>query len=109
MPFVAVVILGGLMLFLDYKAIDSGAFLDRAALETDLDQAESWLKSWMAPAVRVVPLGLVNPRKIVGVEVQRLLVKANCIMMGGMGRSSPRIAFRLAFGLSLCLTWALGV
>ena len=107
-PLVAVVVLGGLMLLLDGLAIFRGASLDRAELEKDFDQAESWLKSWMAPALRVVTLGLVNPRKTVRVEVQKLLVEANWIMIGGMGRSSLRITIQLAFGLSLWLTWALG-
>jgi hypothetical protein len=71
-----------------------------------LDKAESWLKSWMAPAVRMVTLGFINPRKIVGVEVEKALVEANWIMMGGMRRTSLRVGMQLAFGLSLWLTWA---
>jgi hypothetical protein len=106
LAFLAVLVLGGLMLFLDISAMFRGAALDRPALEKALDQAESWLKSWMAPAIAVLTLGFVNPRKIVGAEVQKLLVKANWIMIGGMGRASRCIAVRLAFGLSLWLTWA---
>lgn len=105
LPFVAVIVSGGLMLFLDCKAIFSVGNFDRAALELDLDKAESWLKSWMAPAVRMVTLGFINPRKIVGVEVEKALVEANWIMIGGMGRSSLRTGMQLAFGLSLWLTW----
>jgi hypothetical protein len=50
--------------------------------------------------------GFVNPRKIVGREVQRVLVDANWILIGGMRRTSLRIVMQLAFGLSLWLTWA---
>jgi hypothetical protein len=106
LAFVVVILSGGLMLFLDCKAIFSAGNFDRAALEVDLDKAESWLKSWMAPAVRLVTLGFINPRKIVGVEVEKALVEANWIMMGGMRRTSLRVGMQLAFGLSLWLTWA---
>jgi hypothetical protein len=106
LPFAAVTLSGGLMLFLDCKAIFGVGSFDRPALEADLDQAESWLTSWMAPAFRIVTFGFVNPRKIVGAEVQRLLVEANWIVIGGMWRTSVRIGMQLAFGLSLWLTWA---
>ncbi len=66
LPFVAILITGGLMLLLDWKATYSFGRFDRAALEEDLDMAESWLKSWMAPALRIVTFGFINPRKIVG-------------------------------------------
>ncbi|MGH7172648.1 MAG: hypothetical protein ACRELG_20395 [Gemmataceae bacterium] len=102
---VVVTLSGGLMLFFDCKAIFRVGTFDRPALELDLDNAESWLKSWMAPAVRMVTLGFINPRKIVGVEVEKALVEANWIMIGGMRRSSLRIGMQLAFGLSLWLTW----
>ena len=102
----AILIPGGLMLFLDCKAIFSGKYLDRTAIEGDFDKAESWLKSWMAPAVRLITFGFVNPRKIVGAEVQQVLIDANWIVIGGMWRTSLRIGMQLAFGLSLWLTWA---
>jgi len=106
LPLAAVIFSGGLMLFLDCQAIVSGKQFDRIALEEDLDKAESWLKSWMAPALRIITFGFVNPRKIVGTEVHRLLVKANWIMIGGMWRSSLRIGMQFVFGLTLWLTWA---
>ena len=106
LPLAAVILSGGLMLYLDWKAMFSVGHFDRLALEGDLDKAESWLKSWMAPALRIVTIGFVNPRKIVGAEVHRVLLEANWIMMGGMWRSSLRIGMRFAFGLSLWLTWA---
>lgn len=105
----AIILSGCLMLFLDGKAICRAGTFDRTALEEDLDKAESWLKSWMAPAVRLVTFGFVNPRKIVGVEVQKTLVEANWIMIGGMGRSSLRMGMQLAFGLSLWISWAVAL
>jgi hypothetical protein len=106
LPLVTVISSGGLMLALDGRAIFSVGHFDRTALEQDLDKAESWLKSWMAPALRMVTFGFVNPRKIVGAEVHRLLVDANWTVIGGMWRTSLRIGVQLAFGLSLWLTWA---
>ena len=109
LPLLAIVLLGALMLYLDCQAIFRVGRFDRTALETDLDKAESWLKSWMAPALRMVTFGFVNPRKIVGAEVQRVLVDANWVVIGGMRRTSMRIGMQLAFGLSLWLTWALAL
>lgn len=102
----AVILTGGFMILLDCLAIFRVGSFDRAALEQDLDKAESWLKSWVSPALRVLTLGFVNPRKLVGAEVQRLLVDANWILIGGMWRTSLRTGMQLAFGLSLWLTWA---
>jgi hypothetical protein len=45
----------------------------------------------------------------VGAEVQKMLVDANWIVIGGMWRTSLRIGMQLAFGLSLWLTWAFGL
>jgi len=105
-PFGVVVLSGGLMLFLDGRAIFGAGRFDRPAVEKDMDRAESWLQSWMAPTLRVVTFGFLNPRKIVGAEVHRMLVAANWSMIGGMRRSSLRVAAQFGFVLSLWLTWA---
>jgi len=106
LPLAAVLISAGLMFLLDCKAIFSVSRFDRAALEETLDQAESWMKSWMAPALRMVTLGFIHPRKIVSAEVQGALASANWIMIGGMWRLSLRTGMQVAVGLSLWLTWA---
>jgi hypothetical protein len=106
LPLVAIILSGGMMLLLDCQAIFSVGNFERTVLEQDLDKAESWLKSWMSPALRMVTFGFVNPRRIVGVEVQRMPVDAHWIVIGGMWRTSLRIGMPLAFGLSLWLTWA---
>jgi hypothetical protein len=106
LPFVAIAVSGGLMMFLDCKALFRAGKFDRAGLEEDLDRAESWLESWMAPALRIVSFGFFNPRKMVGTELQKGLVQANWIMVGGMHRTSLRIGAQFAFGLFLWLTWA---
>lgn len=106
LPFGAVLLSGGVMLFFDFKATFSTGQFDRADLEANLDNAESWLKSWMSPTLRIVTLGFVSPRRIVGAQVHQSLVDANWIVIGGMWRMSLRIGIRLAFGLSIWLTWA---
>jgi len=107
LPLAAVLLAGGLMLLFDGKALYSVGRFDRAALEVNLDKAESWLKSWAAPALRLVTFGFINPRKIVGVEVQRALAEANWVVIGGMRRLSLRTGTQFAVGLCLWLTWAL--
>jgi hypothetical protein len=102
----AVMISGGLMVFLDCKAIFMFGRFDRAALEEMLERAEHWLRSWKAPALRFMTLGLINPRKIVNEQVRVALVKASLIVNGQMWRWSLQIGMRLAFGLALWITWA---
>jgi len=102
-----VVLAGALMLFLDGRALWNAGRFDRSALEVNLDKAESWLKSWVAPAIRILTFGFVHPRKIVGVEVQRALAEANWTMIGGMRRLSFRTGVQFCVGLLLWLTWAL--
>ena len=109
LAFMAVIVSGGLMLFLDGQAIFNVGRFDRTALEEKLDQAEHWLQSWTAPALRLVSFGFVNPRKIVGDKVQNSLGEASRIVHGQMWRWSLGIGMRLAFGLSLWLTWALAL
>ncbi len=107
LPLVALLVAGGLMLFFDCQALWSVGHFDRSALEVVLDKAESWLKSWTGPALRFVTFGFINPRKIVGVEVQRALADANWVVIGGMWRLSLRTGTQFAVGLILWLTWAL--
>jgi len=107
LAFGIVLLSGGMMVFVDGKSIFGGSRFDRVAIECDLDKAESWLTSWVSPALRLLTFGFVNPRKIVGTEVHRLLVEANWIMIGGMWWSSLRIGVQFVFSLCLWLTWAL--
>jgi hypothetical protein len=106
LAFLAVAVSGGLMTFLDFKAIFLFGRFDRVALEEDLDKAEHWLHSWKAPALRFITFGLINPRKIVNDQVREALVKASLVVNGQMWRWSLQIAMRLAFGLALWVTWA---
>lgn len=98
---------GGPMLYLDVTAVLRPAEFDRGALEKHLDQAEYWLRSWVAPAVKVLTFGYVNPRQMVHDEVRKALVQATLDFNRMMWRWALQIGMRLAFGLTLWLTWAL--
>lgn len=102
----AVVIAGGLMGALDFRAVFLFGRFDRVALEAELDRAEHWLHSWKAPAVRFLTAGLINPRRIVGEQVRQSLVRASLTANGQLWALSLQIAARLAFGLALWATWA---
>jgi hypothetical protein len=105
----AMTISGGVMLYLDCKTILAAGRFDRAALEQNLDKAEHWLQSWHAPVVRVLTLGLINPRKIVNQQVLDALVNASLVVNGQMWRWSLQIVMRAAFGLAIWLTWAVSL
>ena len=100
---------GGLMVFLDCRAIFRFGVFDRAALEKDLDKAEYWLQSWKGPALRFVTFGLINPRKIVNDQVLDGLVKASLIVNGQMWTWALQIVLRLTFGLVLWMTWTVSL
>ena len=100
---------GGLMGFLDFQAVFVFGRFDRAAVEAVLDRAEHWLGSWKAPAVRVLSLGLIHPRRIVGEQVRRALVDAGLAVNGQLWAMSLQILARFVFGLALWVTWAVAL
>lgn len=106
---VAAAAAGGLMGLLDFKAVFVFARLDRAKVEAVLDRAEHWLGSWKAPAVRILTLGLVHPRRIVGEQVRVALVEASLAANGELWAMSLQILARFAFGLALWVTWAVAL
>jgi hypothetical protein len=81
--------------------------VDRAATEKYFDQAEYWLKSWKAPVVHFFTLGRINPRKMVAVEVQKALVDASQLINSSLWWVTAQIGLRIAFGLTMWLTYAL--
>ncbi len=101
--------LGVAMLLQDLRATFYVGTFDRAALEKDLDQAEYWLRSWVSPALRILTLGYVNPRKIVNDEVYQALVSASKVVNEQMWRWALQIGTRFGFGLALWLSWAFGI
>jgi len=105
----AAAVIGSLMGLLDFKAVFRFGRFDRAAVEAVLDRAEHWLGSWKAPAVRVLTLGLIHPRRIVGEQVRLALVDASLAVNGQLWAVSLQIVARFAFGLTLWVTWAVAL
>jgi hypothetical protein len=94
------------MLWLDGVALFAQWEFDRAGLEKQLDQAEFWLGSWVAPTLRVLTFGFLNPRRLVQAEVQKALAQATADLNLMLWRWSLQTGVRLVFGAALWLTWA---
>src|SRR5437773_8310538 len=101
-----VTVLGAAMLAMDVYGIVVVGEVDRPEMEKYFDQAEYWLKSWAAPVVRVFTLGYINPRQMVAVEVRSALVSASQLLNSTLWWVSVQVALRIAYGLSLWLTYA---
>lgn len=88
-----------------------GAFwvgeFDMVETEKYFDQAEYWLRSWTAPVVKIFTLGYVNPRKMVAAEVRSALVNVSEMINFTLWWLAIQAGFRILFGLSLWITWAL--
>jgi hypothetical protein len=81
--------------------------IDESEMEKYFDQAEYWLRSWAAPAVRIFTFGFINPRKMVAVEVRSALVSASAMLNSTLWWVIIQTGLRVAFGLSLWLSYAL--
>jgi hypothetical protein len=103
----ALLLLGLAMFAVDLYGILVVGQVDRAEMEKYFDQAEYWLRSKTATVVRVVTLGYVNPRRMVAAEVQKALIEASRLLNSTLWWVTVQVGLRVAFGLSLWLTWAL--
>ncbi len=79
---------------------------DRALLEKYFDEAEYWLRSRTAHVVRVASFGYINPRRKVAAEVEKALIEVGDMLNFTLYWVSVQMGLRLAFALSLWLTWA---
>ena len=64
------------------------------------------LRSRTAHVVRVVSFGYINPRRVVAAEVEKALVEVGDMLNFTLWWVSLQIGLRIAFGMSLWLTWA---
>jgi len=103
-PVVAVPFAG--MLFIDTLAMVRVGRLDEAATIKSLDEAEHWLGSWKAPVVSALTFGWIRPRQIVHTEVEAALRAGQELLTWSLRWMSMQYGFRIAFGLSLWLAWA---
>ena len=103
-----VFVFGLAMLGVDGYATFKVGKLDRLQLEVYFDQAEYWLRSWVTPVVHAFTFGYINPKKMVSVEVQKALVQASKLLNSTLWWVSLQVGLRIAFGLSLWLSFAIG-
>jgi hypothetical protein len=104
---IPILLLSGVAMFVvDGYATFAVGTIDRPQIEKYFDQAEFWLRSWVAPVVRAFTFGYVNPRKMVAVEVQKALMQASQLLNSSMWWMTVQVSLRIVFGLSLWLTWA---
>lgn len=101
-------ILGGAMFAFDMWGILEVSKVDRAEVAKYFDEAEYWLRSWTAPVVHFFTLGKINPRQMVSVEVQKALVEASQLINTNLWWIAVQCGLRIAFGLALWLTYAIG-
>jgi hypothetical protein len=106
LPFVALT--GLVMLAVDGYATFVVGEVDRGQLEKYFDQAEYWLRSWTAPVVKWLTLGRINPRQMVHAEVQKSLVEVSQMLNSNLWWVAAQTILRIAFGLAIWLTFALG-
>lgn len=104
---VTVALLGLAMVGFDVFVYSQNADIDRAALEKHFDQAEYWLRSWTAPVLKVLSLGYLNPRRMVGNEVRSALEQTSQLLNVALWGLVLQTGLRIAYGLSLWCSWAL--
>lgn len=102
-----VFVCGAAMVAFDIYGCVLVSTIDRAMLEKYFDQAEYWLRSWAAPAVRIFTLGYINPRQMVDVEVRSALVSSSRLLNNTLWWVSIQTGLRIAYGLSLWCTFLL--
>ena len=98
---------GAAMTAFDIWGVVSVSAIDRSDLEKYFDQAEYWLCSWTAPVVRFFTLGRIHPRQMVAVEVRAALLSSSQMLNSTLWWVVTQAGLRIAFGLSLWLSYAL--
>ena len=81
---------------------------DHGETEKYLDQAEQWLGTWKATAVRTLTFGVVNPNAVVQNEVKKGLKELGRTVQASMWWASVQTGLRLAFGAVVWLLWVFG-
>jgi hypothetical protein len=104
LPFIGILTIA--MLAVDLYATLKVGVVDRAMLERYFDQAEFWLRSWVAPVVRVFTLDYINPRRMVNVEVRKALEAVSRLLNTTLWWVTLQVSLRIAVGLALWLAYA---
>jgi hypothetical protein len=103
----AVCLIGVAMVAMDFYGLIVVGRIDRVQMDKYFDQAEYWLRSKTAHVVRVFTLGFLNPRRMVADEVRKALINISRLLNSTLWWVSLQIGLRMAFGLTIWLTWAL--
>jgi hypothetical protein len=90
----------------DFYSLYRSGDIDRARLEAHFDQAEFWLRSKTADVLRVATFGFLNPRRMVAQEVEKALLAVSEMLNFTLWWVTLQMGLRIAFGLSIWLTWA---
>ncbi|HMP57712.1 MAG TPA: hypothetical protein PKD86_00040 [Gemmatales bacterium] len=99
-------VFGAAMVAVDARATFERWDFDAAVYEPTLDQAEFWLTTRWAPAIKTLTFGYVDPQSRVRDEVVRALASSQADVREMFINWSLQVGLRLGFGISLWLTWA---
>jgi hypothetical protein len=102
------IVFGAGMVAVDVYGIVIVSPVDQQEMTKYFDEAEYWLRSWTAPVVNFFTLGKINPRQMVRTEVQKALVEASQLVNVSLWWLIAQVGLRIAFGLTLWLTYAIG-
>ncbi|MBX7105018.1 MAG: hypothetical protein K1X57_13110 [Gemmataceae bacterium] len=105
-PVVLVPVVG--MLAVDGYFLFRVGQIDVKETEKYFGQAESWLGTWKAKAVRAATLGYVDPDKMVLVEVQKAMTAGERLIHVALWWSAVQTAWRVGVGSALWLVYAVG-
>jgi hypothetical protein len=97
----------GMLLVDGYFLIRIGD-IDVAQAEKYFGQAESWLGTWKAAAVKAVTLGYVDPQRIVQSKVKMALTTGNELIRTLLWWTVVQTGMRVAVGIALWIIWAVG-
>jgi hypothetical protein len=79
--------------------------IDAAQAEKYFHQAESWLDTWKATAVKTITFGKINPHQIVDQEVKKALDAGGRLIHTTLWWTVVQTAARVLLGLGLWLAW----
>lgn len=102
-----IITLGICMLIIDIWGTVRVGQIDLKQTEQYFDLAEKWLAGWRAPVVRVLSLGFINPRQMVNDQVRDALLAGSQLLHTNLWWITAQTVFRIGFGLSLWLSYAL--
>jgi hypothetical protein len=82
--------------------------IDVAKAENYFGQAESWLGTWKAKAVKIGTFGYVDPQRIVQSEIKKALTTGQQLIHTLLWWTVVQTGLRVAVGLALWIIWACG-